>query len=117
MRTAILLNKEDRQNGTLGSDCNNCIQFSTCFFWIMGSCYEKMEGKDAKSQMLIGLGHDRIIYQGLKYIERYAKEGEGISQDEYENLYEYLYKPYHDLGGNGSAERVMEEVKKIPIHK
>lgn len=78
---------------------------------------KKMEGKDAKSQMLIGLGHDRIIYQGLKYIERYAKEGEGISQDEYENLYEYLYKPYHDLGGNGSAERVMEEVKKIPIHK
>ena len=27
----------------------------------------------------------------------------------------YFYKPYKSLGGNGSAERIMEEVKKLPI--
>lgn len=36
------------------------------------------------------------------------------TQDEFENLYKYLYKPYKDCGGNGSAERIMEQVKKLP---
>ena len=40
-----------------------------------------------------------------------------ITQDEYENLYEYLYSPYIKMGGNGSAKRVMQEVEKLPIHK
>lgn len=65
-----------------------------------------------ETQMLIGLAHDRIIYLGMTYIER-----GWISQDEYENLYEYLYKPYEKLGGNGSAKRIMTDVNKIPIHK
>ena len=62
--------------------------------------------------MLIGLAHDRILYLGMQYIERGY-----ITQDEYENLYEYLYKPYEKLGGNGSAKRVMTEVNKLPIRK
>lgn len=70
----------------------------------------KREKKDNKTQMLIGLGHDRITYLGLKYIERGY-----ITQDEYENLYDYLYKPYASLGGNGSAKHVMNEVNKLPI--
>lgn len=65
-----------------------------------------------ESQMLVGLAHDRIIYLGMAYIERGY-----ITQDEYENLYEYLYKPYEKLGGNGSARRIMTEVNKLPIHK
>lgn len=61
--------------------------------------------------MLIGLAHDRIIYLGMTYIERGY-----ITQDEYENLYEYLYKPYEKLGGNGSAKRIMTEVDQLAIH-
>ena len=38
-----------------------------------------------------------------------------ITRDEYENLYDYLYKPYEAMGGNGSAKQVMEHVKKLPI--
>ena len=60
---------------------------------------KRAEKKDVKTEMLIGLGHDRII------------------SDEYENLYEYLYKPYEKMGGNGSAKRIMNEVNKLPIHK
>ena len=70
------------------------------------------EKKDIKTQMLIGLGHDRIMYLGMCYIER-----GWITQDEYENLYEYLYKPYELMGGNGSAKRIMKEVDKLEIHK
>lgn len=60
--------------------------------------------------MLIGLGHDRIIYLGMQYIKR----GE-ITQGEYENLHKYLYEPYKKMGGNGSAERIMREVDKLKI--
>lgn len=68
--------------------------------------------KSKEDKMLIGLGHDRIIFLGMKYIDQGY-----ITYDEYENLYEYLYKPYKELGGNGSAERVMNEVQKLPIKK
>ena len=73
---------------------------------------KKAERKDVKTQMLIGLAHDRIIFLGMSYIER-----GWITQDEYENLYEYLYKPYEAMGGNGSAKRIMTEVNELPIHK
>lgn len=68
------------------------------------------EKKDWKTKMLIGLGHDRIIYLGMVYIER-----KKITQDEYENLHDYLYLPYKGLGGNGSADRVMAEVEKLRL--
>ena len=38
-----------------------------------------------------------------------------IYQDEYENLNDYLFKPYSKMGGNGSAAKVMIEVEKLPI--
>lgn len=73
---------------------------------------KRTEKKDVKTRMLVGLGHDRIMYLGMCYIER-----GWITQDEYENLYEYLYKPYELMGGNGSAKRIMKEVDKLPIHQ
>lgn len=66
--------------------------------------------KDIKNQMLVGLAHDRILYLGMSYVERGY-----ITQDEYENLHDYLYVPYEKMGGNGSAKRVMNEVEKLPI--
>ena len=67
---------------------------------------------DAKTRLLIGLAHDRIIYLGTTYIDRGY-----ITPDEYENLHDYLYAPYAENGGNGSAKRVMEQVKSLPMHK
>lgn len=71
---------------------------------------KRLEKKDTRTQMLIGLGHDRIIFLGMSYIER-----GWITKDEYENIHDYLFVPYKALGGNGSAERVMKEVDKLPI--
>lgn len=73
---------------------------------------KKLERKDVKTEMLIGLGHDRIMYLGMYYVDRGY-----ITSDEYENLYQYLYKPYEKMGGNGSAKRVMDEVNRLPIYK
>jgi uncharacterized membrane-anchored protein len=71
---------------------------------------KRTDKKDVRTRMLIGLGHDRIMYLSMKYIERGY-----ITHDEYENLYEYLYKPYEEMGGNGSAKRIMQEVNRLPI--
>ena len=87
-----------------------CSVMASSGFWafIMKRC----DSKKSETQMLIGLGHDRIIYLGLKYIERTY-----ITMDEYENLYNYLYLPYKALGGNGSAERIMKEVQNLEVRK
>ncbi len=74
----------------------------------------RAEKKDVKTKMLIGLAHDRIHYLGMNYLNRNPQY---ITEDEYENLHDYLYVPYEGLGGNGSAKRIMAEVDKLPIRK
>lgn len=68
------------------------------------------EKRDGKTQLLIGLAHDRILHLCEKYIER-----GGITKEEYDDLHQYLYDPYKASGGNGSAERMINEVNKLPI--
>jgi len=69
-----------------------------------------MERKSDYAMMMRGLGHDRICYLGEYYIKRGC-----ITRDEYENLFDYLYIPYKRLGGNGTAEKVVNEVKQLPL--
>ena len=69
----------------------------------------RRDKKDAKTQLLLGLAHDRIMSQGVAYLKR-----GWITPDEYENLHDYLYLPYQKMGGNGSAKKIMEEVKHLP---
>lgn len=69
-----------------------------------------MERKSDYAMMMRGLGHDRICYLGECYIKRGC-----ITRDEYENLVDYLYLPYKKLGGNGTAEKVVDEVKQLPL--
>ena len=87
-----------------------CSVVASSGFWAF--MQSRASKKDANTKLLVGLAHDRICYLGLKYIERGY-----ITQDEYENLKDYLYQPYEKMGGNGSAKRVMEEVRKLPIKR
>ncbi len=79
-------------------------------FWTL--LQYRREGRDKTGKLLRGIAHDRIISLGEKALSR----GQ-ITSDEYENLYDYLYLPYKALGGNGSAERIVEQVKQLPIRK
>lgn len=88
-----------------------CSVLASSGFWAY--MQRRFEKKDLRTQVLIGLAHDKIIELGLNYIDR---DPQYITQDEYENLHDYLYIPYKNMGGNGSAERIMKEVEKIPIH-
>lgn len=77
-------------------------------FWAYIQSRQKK--KDGTTKMLIGLAHDRIIFLGMSYVRR-----GWLTQDEYKNLHDYLYEPYKNLGGNGTAERVMKEVEKLEV--
>ena len=68
--------------------------------------------KSAKTKLIMGLGYAEICRRASIYLA----QGE-ISTDEYQDFVKYLYKPYHDMGGDGTAEKLMEEVKKLPIQK
>lgn len=53
--------------------------------------------------------HNEIMRMGKELVS----EGK-CTPEQFEEL-EYLYKPYHeDLGGNGSAERMYNQVKELP---
>ena len=73
---------------------------------------KRADKNDAERKMLVGLAHDRITHLGMAYLTRGY-----ITQDEYENLNDYLYQPYEKMGGNGSAKRIMEEVRRLPIKR
>ncbi len=79
-------------------------------FWSL--VQKRSEKKDGKAQVLIGLAHDRIVQLGMQYIERGY-----ITEDEYSDLNDYLFVPYEKIGGNGSAARIMKEVRTLPLKK
>lgn len=85
-----------------------CSIIASSGFWAY--MMKRSEKNDVRTQMLIGLGHDRIMSLGMAYIEQGS-----ITRDEYENLSDYLYKPYEKMGGNGSARRIMQEINKLRI--
>lgn len=72
---------------------------------------KRNDKNDAKTELLIGLAHDIIVSKGMAYIER-----GWITHEEYENLNDYIYKPYEKNGGNGTAEKIMQEVRRLPMH-
>ena len=79
-------------------------------FWAF--LMKRADNRKAQDKLLLGLACDRIVHLGMFYIER----GE-ITKDEYEMLHDYLWIPYRDCGGDGTAERVMNEVMKLKIRK
>lgn len=68
------------------------------------------EAKSATTRMLMGLARDKLISLGMSYIDR-----GWITRDEYEDYMEFFYNPYIALGGDGTAERVMHGVERLPL--
>ncbi len=66
--------------------------------------------KTSTDQLLMVLARDRLISQGMRYIQR-----KWISNDELDDYETNLYEPYKALGGNGVAERIAEEVKRLEL--
>ena len=85
--------------------------FASSGFWaFLTVLYHHKKSKVSNEGLVLrGIAHDRICFLG----EKYLRQGY-ISKEEYESLYDYLYVPYLKIGGNGTAQRIMEEVEKLP---
>lgn len=86
--------------------------FGSTGFWnfLIAYMQEHRKKKSPRDRLIMGLGHDKICDRCAKYLQRGH-----ITKDEYEDLRKYLYEPYRDMGGNGTCERLMQEVDKLPI--
>lgn len=70
----------------------------------------KSDNKSATTRLLMGLAYDKIVTLGMQHIER-----GWITKDDYEDLRKYFWEPYQEFGGNGTAEKIMTEVGRLPI--
>ena len=81
--------------------------FGSSGFWLIVQKF--IESKSALRQMVFGIGYERLVSACRKYID-----AGWISLDELEELDKHLYQPYKQMGGNGTAELLMEKVNQLP---
>jgi hypothetical protein len=74
-------------------------------FWVY--IQHRRDRYDAKTKIMVGMAHDMIIERANHYMKR----GDWITDDEYTYLVEYLFEPYKELGGNGAAEKAINDMK------
>lgn len=86
--------------------------FGSTGLWslILHNIQKRDQNKSATTRLLLGIGYREIVKLCIEYMQRGS-----ITKDEYEDLIKYLYDPYMELGGNGTVERLMLEIKKLPI--
>ena len=73
---------------------------------------KKLEKKDYRTKLLLGLCHDRIFSLGTAYINR-----GWVTKEELSNLCDSLGKPYTQMGGNSVAGEILRQVKTLPIKR
>lgn len=84
--------------------------FGSTGFWSWLNTRSRKKSNEAR--LIMGLAYSEIIRRSETYIQRGF-----IATDEYNELSHYLYDPYKAMGGNGTAEKLIEEVKKLPTRK
>lgn len=65
--------------------------------------------KSVERTALLGLLHDKIYSLCQQYINKGY-----VTLEEFENL-EYLYRPYKQMGGNGTGEKLYKAVLALPM--
>ena len=77
-------------------------------FWTFLQWYmdHKKARHSTEREALLALLHDRLYTEMDKLIEE-----DHIPKNVYENLV-YLYKPYVKLGGNGTCEKMFQDISK-----
>lgn len=63
----------------------------------------------SEDKLLLQVAKNQLVSQGREYLKRGY-----ITMDEYEE-YESEYQVYSNLGGNGLARRIFEQVDELPM--
>lgn len=69
----------------------------------------RTDRNNAEDRLLLQIAKNQLVSQGREYLKRGY-----ITMDEYEE-YETEYQVYSDLGGNGLARRIFEQVDDLPM--
>lgn len=85
-----------------------CTMLTSSGLWAFVA--SKQKASDASSRLMLGLAHYAIVSHGVMYINRGY-----ITFDEYEDFIKYLCEPYATFGGNGLAEKIVDQVKKLDV--
>lgn len=78
---------------------------SGIWMWIKS----KSDRDSSEDRLLLTVARSQLVEQGREYLNRGY-----ITMDEYEE-YEDHYKLYSNLGGNGLARRIFEQVDELPM--
>lgn len=84
--------------------------FGSTGFWTWVQTRSKK--KSAETRLLLGLAYSEIINRADACLSR-----GWVEVDEYNELDRYLYRPYAEMGGNGTAQKLMNEVRNLPTRK
>lgn len=68
--------------------------------------------KSAETRLLMGIGYSKIIDRCNEYLQRGY-----VDTNEFHELEHYLYQPYAEMGGNGTAEKLFNDVKGLPVRE
>lgn len=86
--------------------------FASGGFWSFLQAWwtRRSKNKTAEQKLLLGIAFKEIC----ETCQRHLEIGE-IDAEEYKELNHYLFEPYAEMGGDGTAERLIKEVEKLPI--
>lgn len=87
-----------------------CAVIASSGFWAF--LQKISDKKDDKTKLLLGIAHELICMRCDSIIER-----GWTTYEELEDLEKYLYKPYKNNGGNGSAELRVNAAKKVEVRR
>lgn len=71
-----------------------------------------MQKKSDATRLLIGIAQHLIVKESHRLLEQGY-----MTTDDYRNLSKGLYEPYKQIGGNGLAEKMVNDVEKLPINQ
>ena len=84
--------------------------FMSTGFWafVTAVWQERRTKKSAERAALLGLLHERLVEQCEAFLKRgYVTEGE------IRDLEDYIYRPYRNLGGNGTGEQMFDKTREL----
>jgi hypothetical protein len=81
--------------------------FSSIGFWTF--VQHQLDKRSASRQAMLGL-----MYLGVKMSCSSLLKRGWASTEEIEDIEKYMYEPYKAMGGNGTAEMLMNKVKNLP---
>lgn len=79
-------------------------------FWLY--LQKRDSDRNATTKLMMGLAYSELTKRGEEYMSR-----GWVSIEEFEDFLKYFYKPYVDLGGNGVAEKIANDVKNLPMRR